>query len=238
MKYLNENGDELYILHFPGKKDLSMYNHFIEPNLNREIKIANNLSIISINNQQCWDDSFLKHQSELNNFKVYNTGLDIIDWKNTCKITETLKCLEEIDTEYALIMDGRDTIIVNDLDDNFIQNYLKLGYPIVYSGIKHGRKIEIDNQEFFDNIIGPYKYLNSGGGGIGKTQDLLNIYTQANNLIEQKNETNTTNSDEYILRYLERDFPNIIKVDSEAKLFRNIVHYDFKYIRKDGNIII
>ena len=114
-KYQNKNNEDIYVLHFPGTGIIG-HENIISENLDRPIQMDSNLSIISIMNQDCYDKSFVVKQCVYNNIPIFNTAINEQKWNNCMKINHILECLEQIKTDYVLILDGRDTLIVNDLD--------------------------------------------------------------------------------------------------------------------------
>lgn len=218
-KYLNKDKEALYILHFPGNGISSNLN-ILEDNLNREIKMSDKLSIISIMDKKCFDISYVAKQCEKNNIKIYNTALDISKWNNTLKISHILNCLQEIDTEYVLILDGRDTCIVNDLNDDFIKKYLSFDVPIVFNGTPFAYpKCTIETLQELLTMNGIHKFLNAGVC-VGTRTALIEFYTKA--AVINKNHA-YNNSEQYIIRLCKMENSDCVKVDSECKLFR-IIH--------------
>ena len=69
--YLNKDGEQLYVLHFPGT-GIEGHEYIIEQELDREIAVSANLSIISIMDKKCWDTSPVRIQCEKNNIPLYN----------------------------------------------------------------------------------------------------------------------------------------------------------------------
>lgn len=118
--YYSENGSQIKIIHLPGS-GLEEHRELAEYNLDRSFNISKDLSIISVMNSQCEKDSFILKQCEFNNIKLLNTASDVIFWNNPIKIEHILECLRKVTTKYALILDGRDTVITGDLDDSFIE---------------------------------------------------------------------------------------------------------------------
>lgn len=131
-KYQNKNNEDIYVLHFPGTGIIG-HENIISENLDRPIQMDSNLSIISIMNHSCYDESFIVKQCGYNNIPIFNTAINEQKWNNCMKINHILECLKQIETDYILILDGRDTLIVNDLDATFIEKYLSYKIPIVYN---------------------------------------------------------------------------------------------------------
>lgn len=233
-KYLNQNGDELYILHFPGS-GLDTFQYILDENLNREIIISDNLSIISEMNKKCWDSSPLKQQCELNNIKIYNSAIEEAQWNNTKKIQYILKDLQKIKTDYVLILDGRDVSIVNNLDDNFIQKFESFNYPIIYNGTPAAYpEVPIESIQEIMKIKGKQKFLNAGVC-IGKKDALINFYSEAQKI---NNQYKDNDSEQLIIRLARTKNPNLASWDSDNYIFRIAHQYDTKAIEKSNDITL
>lgn len=235
INYYNKNEEQLYILHFPGT-GINGHEYIIENNLKRKINISNNLSIISIMDKTCWEASPVRKQCEFNNISLYNPALNCTSWNNTLKINYILKCLEVIDTEYVLIVDGRDVIFVNNLDDTLIDKYKTFGVPIVYNGtpVAYPKKYVESLQEII-NIKGKQKYLNAGVC-LGTKKALTEFYTKASKI---NKEHSSNKSEQYIIRLTRKLYPELATHDSENKIFRIVHQYDTTITEVNGkNIII
>lgn len=235
--YYNKNGDELYILHFPGNS-LENQEHvdIIAEELNREIKISPELSIISIMDRNCAKESPIIKQCEKNSIPVHNSALNELTWKNTAKIPHILETLEEVSTPYVLILDGRDTVIVNNLDDNFLEKYKSFGKPIVYNGTPVAYpKVAIEDIREILSIKGKQKFLNAGVC-IGEKDALIDFYTKAQHI----NASLPNNkSEQYIIRLCRKKFPNLVGIDHDNYLTRIVHNYDteIQYV-ENGTILI
>lgn len=235
INYYNKNEEQLYILHFPGT-GINGHEYIIENNLKRNINISNNLSIVSIMDKACWETSPVRKQCEFNNISLYNTALDCNSWNNTLKINHILECLKLINTEYVLIVDGRDVIFVNDLDDTLIYKYKTFEVSIVYNGtpVAYPKKYVESLQEII-SVKGKQKYLNAGVC-LGTKNALTEFYTKASE-INEKYPSNK--SEQYIIRLTRKLYPELAVHDSENKIFRIVHEYDTTIKEVNGkNIII
>lgn len=232
--YYNAKEEPLYVLHFPGNGFIGHQNILLD-NAERKIKVSDKLSIISIMNRSCFKNSILAKQCDLNHIKLYNTALEEDRWNNTIKIRHILQCLSQIDTDYALILDGRDTLIVNDLTDTFIEQYHAFHSPVIYNGTPAPYpNVIIESLQELLSIPGKQKYLNAGVC-MGARDSLISFYTRA----EEINKTQYNNhSEQYIIRLTRKLYPKLAAVDSENSLFRIIHQYDTVIKEIDGKKII
>lgn len=233
-KYYNQNKEPLYVLHFPGT-GLDGHEFIIEDNLNRKISVSDELSIISIMNYECEKHSFVKKQLDNNNIPLYNTAIYERQWNNVLKIKHILKSLEQIKTKYCLIIDGRDVVICNNLDNEFIAKYKSLEKPIIFNGtpISHPN-MPIEPIQDLIKIKGKQKYLNAGVA-IGETKILKIFYSKAYE-ISQKNPDN--HSEQMIIRMARQKNPELAGHDSENSIFRIVHECDTRIQEFDNGYIL
>lgn len=232
-RYLNKQLQELYVLHFPGT-GIYGNEYIIERELTRQIKISNNLSIVSIMNKKCWDKSPIRIQCEYNDIPLFNSAIDESEWNNTLKIQHILNCLTQITTDYVLIVDGRDVIFVNNLDDILIDKYICLNKPIIYNGTPVAYpKIPIEPLHELLQIKGKQKFLNAGVC-IGEKNALIDFYMKASKINKQYP---NNQSEQYIIRLTKHLYPQLAGHDSENSIFRIIHQYD-TIIQEDENQVI
>lgn len=218
-KYLNQENEELYILHFPGN-GMDGHEYIVRDNLDRPIKIINNLSIICVMNKAFAKTSPLQYQCDKNGIKIYNSALNERAWNNTLKIGYILECLNEINTDYALILDGRDVVICNDLDDSFIEKFKSFNKPIVYNGTPMAfPPVYVESLNDIMHVRGKQRYLNAGVC-IGEKNSLIDFYTKSAEINKQHPDNI---SEQFIIRCARKKYPELVTHDSENKIFR-IIH--------------
>lgn len=237
VNYYNPNGEQIAVVHFPGSGYV-LGMQVVNDNIKRKIKVSDNLSIISIMNQQCYNTSPVAQQAEKNGFTLLNTALEENEWNNTLKISHILQNLEKVETDYALILDGRDTIITGNLNDAFIDRYKSFNAPIVFNAtpFPHPRGI-IEPLTELIRIKGKSKYLNAGVC-IGEVSALKTLYEKAAE-INSMEFNNIKNSEQLIIRKAKMKLPSLVKIDSESRIFR-IVHQVDSVIKETdkGKVII
>ena len=232
--YLNAQHNPLYVLHFPGT-GIKGHEYIVEENLDRKITISNNISIVSIMNESCWTNSPIRTQCENNNVQIYNTAMNEVRWNNVLKISHILKCLEQINTDYVLIVDGRDTILVNNLDEEFLDKFKQFNCPIVYNGTPIAYpNIRIEPIQELIRIKGKQRYLNAGVC-IGRKEALKEFYTKAEEIC--KSYPNAT-SEQLIIRKTRLLNPELATWDTENDIFRIIHNCDTKIQSIDDTTLV
>mgnify|MGYP001050597568 CR=1 FL=1 len=233
LNYVNKQSNRLYILHFPGH-GLGDFLNIIDDNMDRHITISSDISIISTMNRHCWDNSPIRDQCARNNIPICNTALEEKDWSNPLKIKHSLICLEQATTEYALLVDGRDVVIVQDLDDEFIEKFKKFNKPILYNGTPAAYpKVPIEPLEELFQIRGKQKFLNAGVC-FGEVEALKTFYTRC---AEISATLPDNKSEQLIVRMARQEMKDLVAIDHNNELFRICHPYD-TVIKEEADKII
>lgn len=232
--YYNKNGDIQYVIHFPGSGSIQ-FQDLIDENLNRDFVVSDNISVISIMNKDCWDNSPIRKQCEFNGITIHNTALKERSWNNTLKINHILQCLNKTETEHALIIDGRDAIISANLDDEFITKFKSLEKPIIYNGTPNAYpRAAIEPLSELLEIKGKQKFLNAGVC-IGEVNALKTFYTEC----EKINASIKGNSSEQlIVRKARQEMKDMVGIDHDNYIFRICHQYDTRIEHSEKGIIL
>lgn len=196
-------------------------------NENIIINVSKDLTLLSIMNEECFNNSYLVKQCK-------NNGIDLIvpkstfnikkeEWKNTIKISTIVKALKEINTKYVLILDGKDTCILNSLDDEFLNKFKEMNCDILFNM----QKLQVPNITFKD-----YKHPINAGVCIGTKEALLNFYKECEELnkIDKYIFNNGLPSEQYIVRKTAHNSALKIETDYEMKLFTCYSEYIVKEV--------
>lgn len=183
----------------------------IQPKINKDI------SVISINNYT---------QTPL----LFQQNIDIINPKDDfTKITDKIDCfaatLATITTEYCLLLDSVDSLILKDIDETFIENFKSLNCDIIF-----GWDINIHPHFILkkDEIT---KHL-CGGLVFGKTSKLLELYqtcsTIKKELYNPKSFIDHETSEQFWLRLIINFYNKdiICKIDNDMICFGSIRGYN------------
>ena len=226
LKYYNSIGDTQYVLHCPALGDIAGWN-IIEKQKETTISISDDITIISIMNKECIDTSPLHYQltksgiSYLNDNSLLNVPSE--DWCNLAKLDAIVKLLPQVKTKYTLILDGRDVVLLDDLNDKFISKFESMNNDIVFNGQTYSHpKAPVESLFKIISDRRLSKYLNAGVC-IGKTDALIKLYNLALHISKGNDHQNTINgkpSEQYIIRKTVALTNNIkIDVDGDNKLF-------------------
>jgi hypothetical protein len=233
-KFLNERGNVIYVAHFPGT-GFEEHEDLILQNESRNISIDKSITLITAATKNCTDTPLFR-QAAKNGFKVLNDAVSISSWNNTKKIGCYLNSLAEADTQYALLLDARDTMITASLDADFIKTYKGFGMPVVYNGTPFAYPpVVIEPLQELLAVHGSARYLNAGVC-FGTVESLIAFYTKA---AELNSCIDSHGSEQLVIRRTKQVLPDIAAVDAEHKLFR-IVHANDTEIEtnEDGNYIL
>jgi len=210
-----------YVCHCYGKY-FDDIKHFLDENYNTNFILDSRISIISPMNKGCYDNSYLVKQCGLNNIKllqsekVFNVSKE--DWTNILKIEAIIELLEKVNTEYVLILDGKDTCVMNDLDADFINKFKQYNADIVYNASKERYPwVSLESYEFIK--INHSKFINAGIC-IGYRDKLLDFYKEClNNINDIVLGYDKKPSEQYIIRKTATSTKIIVRCDYNFILF-------------------
>lgn len=201
--YNNDKTNSPNILHFQGDTLTQLKQTFDcikEKSSLLNTKIPEDLALVS-----CWTDDNLCHilkQCNEGNIDLINAVPSDYDtaqhWDMRNKIGFIVNTLKKIDTEYTLIMDGYDVLIIH-LED-IIDKFHKLGYRILFNATSNNfPNVQIDcvPQRF---LFGEHRFFNAGCC-IGYTKDLLNFYAETLEILNNNNLYNPYHSEQFIVRH-------------------------------------
>ena len=212
---------ECYICHAFGRT-FTRANYILENNFNNKIKINPDITLVSPMNEYCYKNSYLVKQLNLNDIPVMKSNkifyINEADWNNTFKIEAIIEILEKTTTEFAVVLDGKDTCIIKDLDNNFINDFKKYNADIVYNSMaERYPNIRLDGEQSLTNTN--HCYINAGLC-IGYTDKLLDFYKEClANINNTVNGWDDKPSEQYIVRYTAINSSVIVKCDYNKTLF-------------------
>ena len=215
MKFINNNNNIL-IGHFPGQTKNQFYN-ILQQALNIKFKIPENITIISPITPDQIPYSPLVTQLVNNNYKYINIVYDrYMRWEKSQKPFLIYDSLLQCPTEYALILDGNDVVIMDDLTDiidRFNTYNKKVLFNPTFYMYPHIKVDDVPNRE----KLGKYCHLNAGCC-FGKTIDLINFYK------EVKKEVNKdhcpVDSEQYYVRKVFNKHQDEVFFDYKCKIFQ------------------
>ncbi len=218
--YYSTKGDTIHILHFPGSGLMKNEKHILE-NIGRKFSISDKVSIVSVMNKACYETSMLREQCDNNRVPIINTAYDVEEWTNTVKIPKILEALKQVSTQYCLILDGRDVLVSNDLENEFIDKYKSFNTPIIYNAtyVRHPKTC-VETLQDIIHIQSKHKYLNAGVC-MGETEALRNFYTK---VLEISKQYPDNDSEQLIVRIARKKYPELAGYDYNNRLFA-AVHY-------------
>ena len=212
---------DCYICHAFGKiffnsKDI------LESHINDNIKVDSSISIVSPMNKNCYTQSYLVKQCKHNNLslpiseKLFKISSE--KWSNVFKIEGIIEILKKTTTEFAVVLDGKDTCIVKDLDFNFINEFKKYKADIVYNAMNFKYPFaNLETRQFLEN--NHFRYINAGLC-IGYTDKLLQFYKECIHNIEgAMNGWNNRPSEQYVVRKTAVSSDIIVRCDYNNTLF-------------------
>jgi hypothetical protein len=220
MDLYSHSNNKILVAHFPDKLK-EKYKDFI--NTNKEIIFSkpDNIDIISpITKDQI---SPLDYQLNKNNISYINPLRNKdINWNQPDKIKYVLEGLKISNNEYALILDGNDVIILNDLT-NLIDIFNTYNKKIIYNAdVFRYPNIIIEKER-------PFRFSKLNAGiCFGKREDLIVFYEKALNFYNNSNKENKT--EQFYIRNVAKDDENV-DIDYECRFFQ-IFYVDFNRLKR------
>lgn len=222
-KYISPYGNAVKILHFPGDSDMKKQACLNSFNYKPIVK-PDNVEIITTAFEV--ENTTLPLLTQLKNSKIpFLNSTDnhkIITWNNRNKIQYIYDTLQEVSSDYCLILDSRDVAIASNLSD-ILSLYESYGVDVLYNaGDALHPNIEIEKIPN-RNELGEFKYFNAGCC-IGKTDTLKELYKEALDIIAETNleECPYSNSEQYFLRQVYANHLNDGKmgIDYKCRIFQ------------------
>lgn len=219
----NENREPVNILHFPGIGKAKYENQqMIKILRENKISLPENITLITVVDHKNIDNALLIKQLNAMEIPFINPAKDLVveRFENTDKIGLILDALQNVDTEYCLILDGLDVVITN-LDD-IMDKYLALGKDIIYNATNiNYPDVDVETIENRESL-GSYKYFNAGCC-IGKTSALLDFYNEcAIELSGCDVSDKYYHSEHYHVRKAFDRCQDIVGIDNGCKIFQVI----------------
>lgn len=213
-----------YILHFPGQSKYLLS----EVEYRTDIKVDENITVITTVTEDSVDKSVILKQTD----RILNCAEGQSydgNWDMRLKIKWLMKSLEKVKTDYVLLLDGLDVVINKDIDSRLIELYKEYSSPVVYGVTTKNFPKELIESAV---LLSQRKYLYDGfysgrlNGGccFGKTKEVRKVYEKASELLEKASST----SEQFYLRNVRKDNPDLIEVDYKRKMFANIHLDDFE----------
>jgi hypothetical protein len=237
-KLLNYHGGEINVCHLQGRS-MAEYPLVIQFLYNKKIggNKPENLTIITTETDP--ENAILTQQLYLNDIPYINSvNDDLLEWSNINKIDFIIDALEKTETEYTLILDGRDVII--NTFEGIIEKYKSTGLNILFNSTKNNfPRVEIDKLHDRD-WRGNFKYFNAGCC-IGETKELLKFYNECKELIPTLPDLEIFNSEQYIIRhgfakYSEDVNQRFIDFDWECNIFQTFAQT--RLLKEENNYIV
>ena len=206
------------IFHFPGSASYFKEYWIDLFEKNAVFKEAENLTIITFATNE--DESPLITQLKRNGVKYINAVDSEAAWVNTQKISYLLKALEQVTTDYVLVLDGYD-VVIQDLN-GILEKFKELNYRILFNATNNNYpEIEVDSIPNRDKL-GDFCYLNAGGC-IGYREDLKKFYKEV--LEIQDKVENPNNSEQLLVRtvfakYSDKKDNDFVFIDYSSMIFQ------------------
>ena len=155
-------------------------------------------------------NAILIDQLDLNNTPYINAtdNIDSFNFVKGLKPKYYYEVLKNVNTEYAIIMDSYDSIIIN--FDNIIEKYNEYGKDILYNAFPYNFPIDLN---YDTGCNDPNKWCKINSGVVfGKTEKLKEFYKGLSEFVNENYDQNNqiTSSEQYhITKYLNENNINV-----------------------------
>lgn len=228
MDYYSHSGHKILIGHFPGQTKIQN-KELINEISKRKFNKPDNIGIICPITKDQLNKSPLINQLMANDYSYYNSLVDRnIAWIPERKILHVLDSLKLCKEEYALILDGNDVVIFDDIND-VIERFETYDKKIIYnSTIWMYPHVIIDDVENRGQY-GQYCFLNAGCA-IGKTSDLIEFYEYAWDILYRT--PKPVSSEQYYIRKAFDKKQDEVFFDWDCRVFQcwHKQAYDYKTV--------
>ena len=214
-----------YILHTPGmgKGRAGAFLYFGKES---EISVAPEIAIVTIATDDILDSCPLIYQLNKNNIPYINAA-EYYDhskeWEKVDKLSLLIQAFEAITTEYVLVTDANDAVILRDLDNKFISKWKQYDCDILYNAGQYNypKEVHVPKESIdWDNVRNMNVYTNhylNAGVCFGKLETIKQFYKQAYD-IYTSGEYEHIDSEQYYIK-LAYTYRDDVKIDNGNHLF-------------------
>lgn len=220
MYFTSFHGNPVSILHFPGKQKIKMKD-VIDEFKEFQVSLPSNLTIISVITPDYISTSPLHYQLSKSNIKYINPVPENFKmWINKDKPNYVCQALKKVKTEYCLVLDGNDVVIVDQLDD-IIRKFEGYGKDIIFNATSNRfPDLPVDSIDGLNDIerpklFGPFCYLNAGCC-IGRTKALKKFYKE----VAIDCNISSVPSEQYHIRKVMNKHQNKVFFDYDCRIFQ------------------
>lgn len=148
-------------------------------------------------------------------------GKDVINWKNRIKVNLLNEFVEKVDTEYLLVSDSSDVVIVRDIS-SIVSDFLEFKCDALFNAEKMIWPLNLDVDIInFERSLHASLFLNAGLW-IGKTRFAKEITDH----ILKTEIGDKSNSEQVCYKYCYREYHPRMQVDFNYRLFQGINRVD------------
>ena len=224
MHILNHNKSEFCVAHFQGKCQSSFPEIVSEINA-QDIRLPDNVEIVTVTNHP--ETSILAEQLSRYSIKYINKVPPNCYWTNLKKIGYIVKGLQEVKSDYALILDASDVLLTKDVI-NITDKFTSFRKKIIFGATKNNYPDLLIDKIPDRDFRGDFRYLNAGTC-FGATNDCLNFYLRANEILQHNLIYNPLRSEQLIIREAFKGVTEQVDFDYQCILFQT---FGYAYVRE------
>lgn len=215
MKIVNHNGNPFYVAHMQGDS-IHGYYSFVKEFMDLKISLPLGLEIITSFNLR--ERAILANQLEKNGVPYINKVKPGCQWNNTMKIKAILEALDEVKSDYVLIMDANDVLISGSLK-SLLTKFKTYNRKMIFNATKNNYPNTIVDIVPDRDSRKEFKYLNAGVC-ISETKFARTFYKEAYDLHRSGEIYNPVDSEQLIIRNVFKNDLTDVDFDFECNLFQ------------------
>ena len=243
MKLLNYHDGDFHVAHFQGYCHVA-YTAVIAEMKKTPIKIPDDVTVVTMANAP--DNCLLIKQLKANKMPFLNHAEPGGDWKNTMKPGYIRKSLDEVRTEYALILDAGDVLLTGDLTDIVarFKAYTFDGIPgstaakalkMLFGASKNNHPNMLIDKVYGRDYRGEFRYLNAGTA-FGYTDYCKAFYKEVDRLIWEDELKAPNHSEQFFVRHVFKDRMDAVDFDYKCDIFQTFGKTEAECLDVEENI--
>ena len=233
MQILNHNKSEFCVAHFQGRSR-TLYPQITEEIDKQAIRLPDNVEIVTATNQP--QVEMLVEQLNKHNIDFINKVPLNCYWTNLKKLGYIIEGLQAVKSKYVLIVDASDVLLTKDVI-NIVDKFSSFQKKVMFGATKNNYPDLIIDKISDRDFRGTFRYLNAGTC-FGTTEDCLNFYMRADEILKNNYIYNPSKSEQLIIRETFKDATDYVDFDYQCILFQTFGYTDIREINGDAYMVM
>lgn len=220
MKFFNHNNQEFLVAHLNGR-NIEQYWPAIVAFQEAEISLPSDVTILtfassSMDGSTIERTPLLVEQLRSRDIPHVNGAADVTFWQNPLKIELAVEHTARINTEYTLLTDARDVMLVGRLDD-IVDRFQRYDKRVLFAATKNNYPDVMIDRVRDRDFMHPFMYLNAGCV-FGRTVDIYKFYLRVGEL--KREIENPDFSEQFVVRHAFAEDTENVGFDWRCSIFQ------------------